>query len=432
MKKLLCFVSLISVLLLSFSGCGFGSTNIDEMLKAPAFSGELAKVDKALKKSTGEEITLKNPIEGEHRSAFVLKDIDGNGKKEAFVFYSKKSDSNVDELHMNFLRQTNNWESVNDILINGDQINELSFIDINNDEVLEVFLGVTSVSSTLKVLEGYMVDNSILTQCFKENYSVFESVDINKDLSEEIITIELDTEQKISLVNAYKIEREGYESIGNCMLDGKVLSYNNPASSMLTNGSPAIFIDADKGNNSMITEIIYWDNGLIAPLYDSISMENTITLRNSDIKSKDYNGDGYYDIPFLQEFSQTVLAEDGAKTYITQWRCYDSKQFHTVANELTNYYDGYSLQIPDEQLNKFTLKRELETKERIFYSYDSKSGKQGNEIFRIKTFSDNEWDKNDDNGFKKLAESNKKVFAIKVTDKSYTIEYISKTFKVLD
>lgn len=432
LKKLLCVTLVVTVAVLNLTACNLGKTNIDKMLKAPALTGEIAEVDTALKEYTGNDIVLVNPKSGKYKSAYILKDIDNDANKEAFVFYSKKFDSNVNELHLNFLKKEESWESVNDILINGDSVNEIDFIDINNDANEEVFIGANSLAKQTGILEGYSIEGTNVTQCFEQQYTVYSGIDIDNDGTTEIVTVKLDTQQKTSVANAYKIDYDSCKNIGTCFLDGKILSYKNVAVSKLTNGSPALFLDAYKNSNSLITEIVYWNKSLIAPFYDSVSMENTITLRNSDIESKDYNKDGYYEIPFLQEFSQTNLAEDRAITYMTQWRSYDSVQFHSVANELANYPDGYALEITDDQVKSFILKRELKTKERIFYSYNAEKKIIGNELFRIKTFTAEEWKNNSDNGYVRVAEKSNNIFAIKTSSKNFNIETLSKMFKVLD
>ncbi len=429
-KRLFLTMILIAVSV-SFSACRFFDTNINGMLKSPELTGEMEKINSALLKYTGDKIKLHRPYSGDYLSAFILKDIDNDNSEEVFAFYSKQLDNNYNELHMNYLRNQNGWKSVNDIVLDGEEIELVRFFDVNNDSKKEVFLKIKNTAVTSDVIEGYMIDDAEITQCFRETASVFVGMDINSDNVTEILTINLDTAKKNSVAIAYKVDRNEYKSIGNCSLDGKILSYREPIVSCLSNGKPAIFIDAQKTANSYITEIVLWDKELKAPLYDSVSLENTITLRQAEIFSKDYDEDGCCEIPFLQYLPSKDEVEENNRTYVTQWRNFDSREFKTVANEMVNYYDGYSIEVPDELLGSFTLQRDLENRERVFYYFDKIKNKFGNEFLRIKAFSKKEWKSNKDKTYSVLGENSKDVFAVKISDDKFNSEDLKLAFKVI-
>ena len=100
-KKYVAIV-LSALLIFTLSGCDSFITGADELLLAPMLEGAMYPVQQALKDAVGDKITLKYPSEGEYRSAFVMKDIDGNGTEEAFAFYSTTEDSAV-TMHINVI-----------------------------------------------------------------------------------------------------------------------------------------------------------------------------------------------------------------------------------------------------------------------------------------------------------------------------------------
>ena len=91
------------------SGCSVG-IDVETLLRPPRPAGEQQQIQKALEKYILSEqkkqaadtlggYILKYPRFGDHRSAFVLQDLNGNGVDEAIVFYSfGKENSNVDSI----------------------------------------------------------------------------------------------------------------------------------------------------------------------------------------------------------------------------------------------------------------------------------------------------------------------------------------------
>lgn len=432
MKKCRSLAVFTMVACLMFSGCGISVTNIEPMLSPPKLSGKMAEIDKALRKSAGEDIKLRNPSSGEYRSSFVLKDADNDGNDEVFAVYSKKSDNKYNELHMNYIRYDGGWKSVNDIIVSGDSVSDIRFIDIDGDRKKEIFLNLSTASSSANTVEGYSINNTDLTQCFKTDCSTYSGVDINSDGVTEIVTIGLDSSEKLSVASAYRVTEQDYKVISTCNVDGKVLSYRQPIVSKSRDGRTALFVDAEKSGNSFATEIIIWDKQqLKAPLYDSVSMENTITLRQAEIFARDYDGDGCCDIPFLTDLVGSGNISKGS-AYITEWRRFNLEEFETVAYELINYYDGYSLDIPKWLAGRFTVVKNSNSGEWVFYEWNSADRKTEKELFRIRAFSAKKWKENTDRDYKTLASNNSTVFAVKISDSELRFNKIKDGFTILE
>ena len=64
------------------SGCTLGGS-AENLLSPPVIYEEQEDIYNALRKSISGNITLQYPRSGAYRSAFVIKDIDGNGDDEA-------------------------------------------------------------------------------------------------------------------------------------------------------------------------------------------------------------------------------------------------------------------------------------------------------------------------------------------------------------
>ena len=75
-------------------GCDIFASDTAELLSPPELSGDISPIADAIAKSAGGEYTLKYPSDGNFRSAVVQNDIDGDGRLEAFAFYSMKEKEN--------------------------------------------------------------------------------------------------------------------------------------------------------------------------------------------------------------------------------------------------------------------------------------------------------------------------------------------------
>ena len=87
-KRILLLALLAALLCFLVSGCGKMSTEINDFIVPPSPSGKLSEISSALYAFTGKDITLRYPKSGEYRSAFIVRDIDGDANDEALAFYS--------------------------------------------------------------------------------------------------------------------------------------------------------------------------------------------------------------------------------------------------------------------------------------------------------------------------------------------------------
>ena len=114
---------LTGCLLLLLSGCTFGAT-VDALLTPPHLRGEQEQIYQALENAVGNRITLQYPRSGDHLSAVMISDLDGDGQDEAAVFYRKESSlSTENALRLNLLDQADGtWMSVCDLPAEGAEV----------------------------------------------------------------------------------------------------------------------------------------------------------------------------------------------------------------------------------------------------------------------------------------------------------------------
>lgn len=432
LKRLLCLILTVA-LGCSFSACSFLESDGDELLSPPRLEGELYYIQEALIDYAGEEITLKYPTSGDYRSAFVLRDINGDGREEAFAFYSKTEDSTV-TMHINVLVKDEEWRSKGDIGVVGSGIEKIVFSDLAGDGVEEISVGWSIYGSVDRQVGIYSFDGNMLTQRTMENYTDFLALDIDEDKKNELFVINLNLTDKTAVAKAFSVNEQGVEEKGVASLDGSVTSHYAPVISKLSDGRPAVYIDAVKGSGSL-TEIVWFEDGGLKSVYDSKTAATSLTYRSSVVVSRDFNNDGVLDVPLQSLLLSTKDKEDFDKVYVTDWSSFDGKEIKTAASAFMNYSDGYYITIPESRKDRLHLARKTDSRLRIFYSYDPETGTQGNEVFRVLVLSQTDFDAGKGQGYTILRERGNLHFLARVVennDLSFTGEELNQNFGIIE
>ena len=204
------------------------------------------------------------------------------------------------------------------------------------------------------------------------------------------MVIKLSTSDKKGTARLYELKADGINEISSCETDGNVTAYQSVTEAKLLDGRRAVYLDGQKGLGSA-TEILYVSDGkLINPLFNRESGK-VETERPSTVSVKDINGDGTPDIPMLELMPDYQNATDSEKTYVTKWCSYTGKNLAVVLTAVMNYADGYYVEVPKELQGKITATRNVESRVRTFYLYDTKEQKRGAALFKVMAVSENNW-----------------------------------------
>lgn len=432
LKRILCLI-LSAALTCSLSACSLLDFDNDNLLSPPRLEGELYYIQEALIDFVGEEITLKYPTAGEYRSAFILRDINGDGSEEAFAFYSKTEDSAV-TMHINILAKENEWKSKGDISLVGSGVEKVVFSDLAGDGIEEISVGWSIYGEVERQVGIYSFDGKIFTQRALENYTDFFPVDIDGDKNEELFVINLNSTEKIATAKAFSVNASGIEEKGAANLDGNVSSYYSPVVSKLADGRPAVYLDAVKGSGSL-TEIVWFEGGSLKSLYDGKAAATTLTYRPSIVVSRDFTGDGIIDIPLQSLLLSTTDKEDFDKVYVTDWSFFDGVKMNKSESAFMNYSDGYYITIPKERQDRLHLARKTDSRLRIFYSYDPKTNTQGNEVFRVLVLSKTDYEAGRGEGYTLIGERGNLFFLTRVAEENelgFTKEELVQNFGIIE
>ncbi len=410
---------LFCVLMLSFllSGCDFFTVDIDSLVSPPELSGDIKPIEETLKKSVGQDYTLKYPASGKNRSAIILEDIDNNGEPEAIAFYStKQGDDTV--MHMGIIAKSGKkWKLTAETNLTAASIDKVDFADLDGDGKKEILAGWEIFGNSDKKLGVYTLENGTLSSRLMQKYTSFIVCDINGDKNGEIFIQTLLPGESQNRASLFSIADDGITQTAGCALDSGVKSAQEPIFTTLKSGEKAIFIDETKGIGA-ITEVLLCDNDgqLINPLLDEETNENLRTVRNSQIFCTDINSDGFLEIPV----SAPLVNIDSEKVYYTDWCGFENGNLTKQMTTLTNVADGYYLKLPENLIGNIAVGKDVEAHKRTIYYYDKQNEAVGGKLFDIASFEKIKLKENElkNSGYTKIYENDATVIAVKSYENS--------------
>lgn len=426
LKRLCIFLTL--AVLLTFSGCELTPADITDLMCTPKLTEEQSSLQKALEKETvgGGKYTLKFPLSGRYRSAFILHDIDGDGQQEAIALYCPKNENGG--THVMILKKSvdtkqkdkdaDTWKKIADISGDGNDVENIDFGNYDGSGVDYLTIGWTVFTSTNFTVGVYKVTSAGSTRLFSGSFTKMQVLDIDKDNKEDLLLLMLDPGAKISKARLISMADGHFKETANAPLDSTVSSYADIQVTRLTDKSFGVLIDGYKGANSMITELICWKNGrLVSPFYDETKGTVTSTLRNVAIKCTDIDNDSVVEIPIEVEMPGYENKPLQDKIWKVGWCVYNGGQgFSNKCTTAFNFSRNYYFIMPASWENTVTVQSTGENRVWTFREWDKATETAGRELFEVRVYTKQEWQKCPDKSslLFKAYEQNDIVYAVKM------------------
>lgn len=404
MKKVLCLI-LAAFMCASLCSCALFSSDTEELIAPPQLSGDMSPIKSAIEKSAPKGYSLKYPSAGNRRSAVILEDINGDGLKEAFAFYSTDGDE-LTKMHINMIAYDNDaWKSVCTAEVTAGGVEKVEFCDIDGDGIKEIAVGWEIFGSGEKKLAVYKITQKKLVSQLEQPYTSFICCDLNGDSKQDIFVHLLSSADQSNSAMLFAAKDNSVAKIGACLMDKSAKSVLEPKLSVLSTGQAAVYIDEIKGIGA-VTEIIFWQKGeLKNGLLDSAgSGENTMTVRQSSILADDVNDDGIIEIPVAGPL-KNADPESKEIMYYTNWCTYNGEALTVKACSVVNTVDGYIVVLPDKLMGKIAVKKDSDLRLREIYSYEPESDTVGEKLFELLTLKSEKYDKKEYKGYSVLTKN---------------------------
>ncbi len=413
------------------TGCVI-TDNTTDMVSPPELTGEMAPIAQALYASIGADCDLKYPATGDHRSAIVLEDVDGDSIFEAFAFYTT-SDDEMTTMHVNVICQENGkWISVADQTVVAMGVERVEFCDLNGNGTEEILIGWEVSGGNEKQLSVFTFEKHRIVQQLLQPYTDFMCCDLDNNGTNEIFVHLLNPAEKTNKAMIYNYGENGIAQTTGCVMDGSVKSTSKPILSTLSNGQKAIYIDETKGVGA-VTEVLYMSKGeIVNPLLDTTnSFENILTWRAAALQTGDINEDGLLEIPVASELPNAGNTDE--TLYYTNWCSFNGEKLSVKQINIVNTVDGYYVDVPNALLGKIAVLKDIENHERSVYSYDAKNDVMGGMIFKITAIDAYDWESADFNRGElfEVARKDDVVFACKTGENAQQLGITPETVKDL-
>lgn len=414
-KKIFAFSVVLLCLCICFSGCNLTVLSADDLIRPPKLSGESSFLQKEFERTINKEfVQMKMPINGENRSSYVIFDIDSDGKDDGLVFYSDPSVDNFARVAV-FKHDGNVWKNVSNIVGLAEEIYELSFNDINGDGVYEILISWTnlnpdsSANETLtldgnRALTIYKFTGSGMTLLKTEYFTKMYIGDFNCDNADDIflttVNVSIDSNNTTGRILTFKEDStvdfdKSFSMIG--MLD--IVSITSDTVNTDNEPYSRIYVDGALSDAVLVTDVVQLSansNQISFPLSENKNDVIALTARSSKVLSCDIDGDGFIEIPTLQElpYSKSINSSDSKpiSLNLVVWSQLHgekaSVKFKTLYNKANNYYFVFE----DEWISNVTAVYNSNTSLLTFYSVEN--NKIADRLFSVMTFSKSSWEEN--------------------------------------
>lgn len=411
------------IILFVFSGCSLSVKSPEKLMTPPKLTGDYQSLQDAFQNTVNGDVDFVTPVNGEHKSAFIIDDFNSDGMEDAIVFYSSKEGEETVNIGVFQKKSEQEWSYIKKISGAGNSIDCIIIEDMNGDGIKEITVGwnIFTLSKQFTVYES-VVDSG--RESFFEigsaQYNLVTTADVDSDGNNELFYVYLDTNTPVPSAVACVAgidENMSFAVKGETSVDGNISGYNSIYLDSVS-GSTVILVDALKNEHDMITEILVWDKmsgKLIAPLFDIETQTTTATWRNTRKSVEDIDSDGHYEIPVGVEVEGSTYVINGElqeeSLYYTLWSEFNGSKLKAQKYVINNDTESYSLDIPSSWIGKITVNR-LDS-QLYFYRWNASSSEHmGNQLFSIVSHTK---DAPGIDGYSKLADFNKKSYEYNIT-----------------
>lgn len=451
MKKVVMII--VSVLImLNFTGCtGLFSSPVS-LMSPPRSSGDLVKIEETLAKLKP-DYELSYPSDGDYRNAIIIRDLNGDKRNEAIVFY-QTSEKQTITVHMNILSKSKDeWTSKYDVALSGTGVERVEFCDVCGDSNEEILVGSKLFNNNEQELNVYKYEKNQVKLLVQERYTSYCTADLGASDKPQILLFKIDNQTNpntniiesdesnnfaVTKTISAKLVSFSYENedtavaLGSVNFDNSIVSFSDIKVGAINDKQNGVFVDAIASDAEMVTEVFYYDETLKTTFYNKRTMITDLTYREALINCRDINGDGKIEIPKAYVCQGYENVEDvSQKAYFTEWYRLENQTItDKVACGFLNVTDNYFISTEDNWVGTITLQRNLNIRERTFYEWDFTKQTYGDMLFKVRVFLKHDFGKNS-RGYTKVKSDSEYIYAVKINNDTtsankVTLDYLKK------
>ena len=364
------------------------SASVEELLSPPRSDGEQTEIYEALRSFTNDDITLKYPRSGQYRSAFVVKNLDGELTDEAIVFYERPNVSDGSSLRMNFLdKQNGKWVSTYDFAATGSEVENVTFRDLG-DGFETIVVNYLVQNSSDRSTSVFTYKNGFPEELMSIRNIYAGILDVNGDENDELFTISSGRSSGSQMAGFYGWQDNSFVRLGQTPLSSSLASVKDVSCGSCDKvGTRAVFVDHAFSDGSFSTDALIYSRNYF---YLSPAMNGTAASRISNtytpyMKCSDIDEDGTTEIPSTIPFPDYEELPNAEQVNQTIW--YSLEKTGTSIKEKYRSFAGtkgdYMFIFPEIWKDKVTAAVSVSEGIVTFYEYSLITKTTGSVILTI-------------------------------------------------
>ncbi len=434
MKRIIAI--LLIVLCFTLTACSALSLEEEDILALPKASGDQSEIVSLIASNFSSSFELIYPLSGKNKSAIIVSGEDGDTAVATFRYQDDSGSVTI----MFAKKQNDQFTYLGSSSIPTTVIDRVDFADLDSDGKEEILVGYQGSSSSLKSIAIYRIDDEITVTDVAACYHQLILGDFNNDGADEVMCITTPPSEKApaAILMGYHPSK-GLSVISSCELNSETAQIENLMFGKITDDVSGAVIDEMNSDGEYTTEALYYDKDqklLINPLFIFSDIDEI--TRSERILSKDADGDGIIEIPFVERASHPEDEDESEYCDIVSWRSLDFSTY-SLTGKKTAFIcpDGvYTFTLSDNKKDSVTAKYSGAERKMTVYSLEDDRNEiiLKNELLYIKAYARENYQA-DKVIEAKLYELSSDVYTFLITDDSDEFAYndteIEKSFELI-
>ena len=306
MKRVVLTAAALLLALLCAACSGPMGGSVEELLEAPKLSQSQTLVMEELNRYIGGSAKLQYPRRGEFLSPFVFKDINGDGREEAVVFYGDEgSESKNKYVRVALLAQEDGkWTVLWDEEGLGTEVEAVSFSSMYGPDTATLIVGYASANLKDKFLAVYTYkeDEHTMQKVDERSYSEYALADFTGSGTDDLVVLSSLTQPGPMEVSLLTVREGELQPVTAISLDSLLQDCAGIYTS-LSNGQFSLVVDGNTSGGTLVSEQLYFDSrtGGLASMSTKLTANiPTLSTRvGASLRSRDVDEDGAVEIPVV-------------------------------------------------------------------------------------------------------------------------------------
>lgn len=244
------------------------------LMKQPMMSMDKERLLTIVQKEQPPESQLIRPKDLNNTSMIRVADLDGDGTREAIVFYETPSE-NVRIHGMLLEEQGDTWVKKLTFDVPGNTLQSFKLLDITNDGNPDIVLGVSLEAQ--KALMAYSYKGGALEQVMggvPYNELIIDDLqgnplDLNGDKKNDFAIVSLNTSGFASIA-LYQYDDGSFKEVDRIQTDYTVKEFYNALGGQIAKDKVGFLLDAELDDRSTFTQIVYVKDNKLVYAFNSL------------------------------------------------------------------------------------------------------------------------------------------------------------------